>query len=51
MVPESEPIGKGESIRVLVVDDDAKLRSVICRGLAESGIDTQAAGDAEQALT
>jgi DNA-binding response OmpR family regulator len=38
-------------MRLLVVDDDPKLRSYVCSGLEQSGIETAAAEDGEAALT
>lgn len=40
----------GRKIRVLVVDDEASIRSLCCLILQEAGIDTVEAGNAESAL-
>ena len=39
-----------QSMRILVVDDDPKLRAFVTRGLAESGMSVTAAPDGETAL-
>src|SRR5688572_27740072 len=38
-------------MRILIVDDDPKLRSYVCAGLAQSGIEGVAAADGESALS
>lgn len=38
------------AVRVLIVDDDPKLRSLLVRGLAEHGIDAEAVADTDGAL-
>ena len=38
------------SLRVLVAEDDALLREILCDGLADEGFAVEAAGDGEDAL-
>lgn len=39
-----------ETIRILVVDDDASLRTATCERLSTEGFETAATGDGEEAL-
>lgn len=47
---EDRPACRAPGVKILIVDDDPKIRSFVSRGLQESGIECETAEDGETAL-